>query len=289
MSCDTLRRNNASTALSRWLGSFVGLAREMPMWEPPRKWIRLTSPMSSGVTWSMSPCMIHSNPSRTPSTSTASNRARIVAAPITLLIPGAGPPPTRIASVLRSVIAVSLPSRGPGAPLAPCEDQDRRYRDADPPRGGRAEAPRPLARREPIGLALERRERRLHDGLPARLLIRGAGHGQLHRLRAERHLRDQDEHGLARLRGLRLEAADVEALPFEAHDPRVRGHVLLPHRFPRQDAVHARDQDHQRAVWRCRCCLGPPVHHVLLRARLGERREALRQGEGVAELGVADL
>src|SRR3989441_2045675 len=84
--------------------------------------------MSSGVTWSMSPCMIHSNPSRTPSTSTASNRARIVAAPITLLIPGAGPPPTRIASVLRSVIAVSLPSRGPGAPLAPREDQDRCYR-----------------------------------------------------------------------------------------------------------------------------------------------------------------
>src|SRR2546426_10471346 len=61
--------------------------------------------MSSGVTWSMSPCMIHSNPSRTPSTSTASNRARMVAAPITLLMPGAGPPPTRIASVLRSVIA----------------------------------------------------------------------------------------------------------------------------------------------------------------------------------------
>src|SRR5882762_3133942 len=61
--------------------------------------------MSSGVTWSMSPCMIHSNPSRTPSTSTASSRARIVAAPMTLLIPGAGPPPTRIARVFRSVIA----------------------------------------------------------------------------------------------------------------------------------------------------------------------------------------
>src|SRR5213594_1146937 len=165
--------------------------------------------------------MIHSKPSRTPSTSTASSRARMVAAPMTLLIPGAGPPPTRIASVLRSVIAVSLPSRGPGAPLAPREDQDRRDRDRDPPRGGRAEAPRPLARREPIGLALEGRERCLHDGLPARLLICGAGHGQLHRFRAERHLRDEDEHGLAGLRGLRLEAADVEALPFEAHDLRI--------------------------------------------------------------------
>src|SRR2546425_10041169 len=61
--------------------------------------------MSSGVTWSISPCMIHSTPSRTPSTSTASNRARMVAAPMTLLIPGAGPPPTRIARVFRSVIA----------------------------------------------------------------------------------------------------------------------------------------------------------------------------------------
>src|SRR6266849_3278737 len=114
--------------------------------------------------------MIHSKPSRTPSTSTASSRARMVAAPMTLLIPGAG------------------------APLAPREDQDRCYRDPDPPPGGRAEAPCPLARREPIGLALEGRERRLHDGLPARLLICGAGHGQLHCLRAERQLRDQDEH-----------------------------------------------------------------------------------------------
>src|ERR1700704_6441163 len=61
--------------------------------------------MSSGVTWSTSPCMIHSNPSRTPSTSPASNRARMTAAPMTLLIPGAGPPPTRIARVFRSVIA----------------------------------------------------------------------------------------------------------------------------------------------------------------------------------------
>ena len=37
-------------------------------------------------------------PSRTPMTSTPSSAARMVAAPITLLIPGAGPPPTRMAS-----------------------------------------------------------------------------------------------------------------------------------------------------------------------------------------------
>ena len=40
-------------------------------------------------------------------------KSGIVAAPMTLLIPGAGPPPTRIASVFRSVIA--FPSHeGPG-------------------------------------------------------------------------------------------------------------------------------------------------------------------------------
>src|SRR5712691_10783475 len=169
--------------------------------------------MSSGVTWSMSPCMIHSNPSRTPSTSTASNRARIVAAPITLLIPGAGPPPTRIASVLRSVIAVPRASRGPGAPLAPREDGDHRHGDADPPPRGRAQAPRSLGRGEPVGLALEGRECRFHDRLATRLLISRARHGQLHRLRAERHLRNQDEHRLALLRGLRSQATDIESLP----------------------------------------------------------------------------
>src|SRR5256885_12449313 len=41
------------------------------------------------------------------------------------------------------------------------------------------------------------------------------------------HLRHQDEHRLARLRRQRLQAADVEPLPFEAHHLRVRGHVLL--------------------------------------------------------------
>src|SRR5438128_5079266 len=203
MSCETLRRSKASTALSRCAGSFVGLAREIPIYEPPRKWIRLTSPMSSGVTWSMSPCMIHSNPSRTPSTSTPSNRARMVAAPMTLLMPGAGPPPTRIASVRRSVMAAPRASRGPGAPLAPREHGDHRHGDANPPPGGRAEAARPLARRQPVGLALEGREYRFHDRLPARPLIRRACHGQLDRLPAERHLREQDEHGLALLRGQR--------------------------------------------------------------------------------------
>ena len=52
---------------SRSSGLFVGLAREMPMCEPPRKWMRLTSSMVSGMTCSMSPCISHSKPSRMPS------------------------------------------------------------------------------------------------------------------------------------------------------------------------------------------------------------------------------
>ena len=99
ISCETLSRSSEITVFSRCSGSLVGLAREMPMCEPPRKWMRLTSSIVSGRTWSMLPCMIHSKPSRMPSTSTPSSRPRMVAAPMTLLMPGAGPPPTRIASL----------------------------------------------------------------------------------------------------------------------------------------------------------------------------------------------
>src|SRR5207244_5304391 len=119
----------------------------------------------------------HSNPSRMPSTSTASNRARIVAAPITLLIPGAGPPPTRIASVFRSVMILPRASRGLGAPLAPREDGDRRHCNSDPHTGGPAQAPRPLGRCQPVGFALERRDRRFQERLPAPRVLRRARHG----------------------------------------------------------------------------------------------------------------
>ena len=67
------------------------------MCEPPRKWIWPTSSGVSTVTCSLSPCMMRSNPSRIPSTWTSSRLARMVAALITLLMPGAGPPPTRMA------------------------------------------------------------------------------------------------------------------------------------------------------------------------------------------------
>src|SRR5215510_2490687 len=46
-----------------------------------------------------SPCMIHLNPCSIPKTFLPSSRQRIVAAPITPLIPGAGPPPTNMATV----------------------------------------------------------------------------------------------------------------------------------------------------------------------------------------------
>ena len=56
---DELARRRAAaasrSAFSRCSGSSVGLAREMPMCEPPRKWMRLTSSMARGATWSMSP------------------------------------------------------------------------------------------------------------------------------------------------------------------------------------------------------------------------------------------
>ena len=62
--------------------------------------MRLTSSRRSGraASRSVRPRMMLLKPSRMPSTSTPCSRARMVAALITLLMPGAGPPPTRIAS-----------------------------------------------------------------------------------------------------------------------------------------------------------------------------------------------
>ena len=77
-------------------GSLVGLAREMPMCEPPRKWMRLTSSIVSGITWSMSPLHEPLEAVADAEHLDAFERPRIVAAPMTLLMPGAGPPPTRI-------------------------------------------------------------------------------------------------------------------------------------------------------------------------------------------------
>src|SRR6188768_1580760 len=62
--------------------------------------MRLTVSIESGMTCSESPCISHSKPSRMPMTSIACSFVRMVAAAMTLLMPGAGPPPTRIARLL---------------------------------------------------------------------------------------------------------------------------------------------------------------------------------------------
>ena len=54
--------------------------------------------------------MIHLKPSKIPTTDAPPKMLRIVAAPITLLIPGAGPPPTRIPMLL---LVWFMDTRGP--------------------------------------------------------------------------------------------------------------------------------------------------------------------------------
>jgi hypothetical protein len=111
MSSVTPNCSSVVTTRSSALMSRVGLAREMPRWLPPRKWMRDTVSIVSGRTRLTSPFMSHSKPSSTPSTSTPESRARMVAAAMTLLIPGAGPPPTRMASFWRDDMS-GTPWRG---------------------------------------------------------------------------------------------------------------------------------------------------------------------------------
>src|SRR6185437_14472183 len=89
----------------------VGLAREVRMTEPPWTWIRDTSVMDSGRASSTRPPMRCWKPSMIPRTSHPEFRASIVAAAITEFIPGAGPPPHKIASFTPSS---SQPRSDPG-------------------------------------------------------------------------------------------------------------------------------------------------------------------------------
>src|SRR5512140_3369571 len=73
----------------------------------------------------MSPAMIHSNPSRIPRTSTPSRTPRIVADPMTLLMPGAGPPATRIASFLSWLIEPPVNRIPPLSYRPPCRTSAR--------------------------------------------------------------------------------------------------------------------------------------------------------------------
>src|SRR5215831_12187672 len=107
--------------------------------------------MPSGTTWLVCPCISHSNPSRMPRTSTPSMTLRIVAAPMTLLMPGAGPPPTRMPSLPRFACTRTLLS------LDPTDQCGGR-----PPPGG------PLRRRiETVDAALQRQQVQLAGGVLA--------------------------------------------------------------------------------------------------------------------------
>ena len=96
---ETSRRRSDSTTCWRASGDRVGLARAVRRIEPPSKWIWDSPPMSSSCTRETSPSMSHLKPSSQPSTRSPRFRASMVAAAMTALMPGAGPPPTRIASV----------------------------------------------------------------------------------------------------------------------------------------------------------------------------------------------
>src|SRR5581483_11487879 len=74
--------------------------------------MRLTSSIVKGTTWSVRPSMIHRKPSLMPRTSMPDNDARIVVEAMTLLIPGAGPPPARIA-IFFGLFMSSLPDCPP--------------------------------------------------------------------------------------------------------------------------------------------------------------------------------
>src|ERR671912_153934 len=68
--------------------------------------MRLTSSIESGCTCPVLPSISHLNPSTKPRTSEPPSRLRMVTAPITLLIPGAGPPPTSMPTMGRDALMV---------------------------------------------------------------------------------------------------------------------------------------------------------------------------------------
>jgi hypothetical protein len=70
------------------------------MIDPPRAWILDTSVMDSGRASSTRPSMRCWKPSMIPRTSQPEFRASIVAAEMTEFIPGAGPPPHKIPSLM---------------------------------------------------------------------------------------------------------------------------------------------------------------------------------------------
>jgi len=96
---DTPRRLSVSATMRRASGVRAGLDRDVRRIEPPSKWMRETSAISSSRTCWTSPSISHLKPSRQPRTRSPWFRASMVAAAITALMPGDGPPPTRMARV----------------------------------------------------------------------------------------------------------------------------------------------------------------------------------------------
>src|SRR5579883_3135539 len=76
----------------------AGFVRLVPRIDPPRLKCGATSDTVNARVWVVSPATRFLNPSRTPTTSSPRLIASIVTDEITPLIPGAGPPPTTIAS-----------------------------------------------------------------------------------------------------------------------------------------------------------------------------------------------
>ncbi len=77
----------------------VGFSREVPSTEPPVRCTRDTSSMASGRSLSALRRTRFLKPSWIPMTSKPSLIASIAAAEMTVLMPGAGPPPTRMPSL----------------------------------------------------------------------------------------------------------------------------------------------------------------------------------------------
>ena len=87
------------THVRRCSGLRVGLAREVRRIAPPSELMNLTSDILRGMTCSALPSMRWLNPSRMPYTSAPLLSASSAQALMALLMPGAGPPPTRMPSL----------------------------------------------------------------------------------------------------------------------------------------------------------------------------------------------
>ena len=106
-----------------------------PMRRPPRASTRART-MSSWRTWSVEPSASQRKPSAIPTTSTPRLRASIVAALMTPLMPGAGPPPTRMPRrwIPRSLITTPPAGLHPDAELLiDWIDEYRSYDEEDRP------------------------------------------------------------------------------------------------------------------------------------------------------------